>query len=157
APVVAAISGQVSLVAVVANLLVAPVVAPITLLGVLTALSSTVNDSAAELVAWLAGPAVGWLVAVAHWGAGVPAGALAWPAGLWGAALLTAVLVAVLCVARWRRLRLVVLAVLAGAALVIVPTRFTTPGWPPAGWVAVACDVGQGDALVLATGYPGHA
>jgi competence protein ComEC len=26
------------------------------------------------------------------------------------------------------------------------------PGWPPPGWVMVACDVGQGDATVLAAG-----
>ena len=29
------------------------------------------------------------------------------------------------------------------------------PGWPPAGWVLAACDVGQGDALVLRAG-PGR-
>jgi competence protein ComEC len=37
-------------------------------------------------------------------------------------------------------------------AVVMVGTvlvRLPTPGWPPAGWVLVACDVGQGDALVL--------
>ncbi len=27
-----------------------------------------------------------------------------------------------------------------------------TPGWPPPGWVLVACDVGQGDGLVLDAG-----
>ena len=27
-----------------------------------------------------------------------------------------------------------------------------TSGWPPPGWVLVACDVGQGDALVLRAG-----
>jgi competence protein ComEC len=27
-----------------------------------------------------------------------------------------------------------------------------TPGWPPTGWVLVACDVGQGDGLVLNAG-----
>jgi competence protein ComEC len=31
-----------------------------------------------------------------------------------------------------------------------------SPGWPPTGWVMVACDVGQGDALVLDVG-PGTA
>jgi len=29
------------------------------------------------------------------------------------------------------------------------------PGWPPQGWLMVACDVGQGDALVLAAGRSG--
>jgi len=33
-----------------------------------------------------------------------------------------------------------------------VPVRLITAGWPPPGWFAVACDVGQGDALVLAAG-----
>src|SRR5690606_24159336 len=30
---------------------------------------------------------------------------------------------------------------------ILVP--LPTPGWPPSGWVVAACDVGQGDALVL--------
>ena len=34
--------------------------------------------------------------------------------------------------------------------------RPPTPGWPPPGWVLAACDVGQGDALVLRAG-PGSA
>src|SRR4030095_11058084 len=58
-------------------------------------------------------------------------------------------------VARTRRRRSVLLAVLAGTTIVIVPTRIVPPGWPPVGWVVVACDVGQGDALVLATARPG--
>ncbi len=41
-------------------------------------------------------------------------------------------------------------AALVAAVLVRVPT----PGWPPAGWLMVACDVGQGDGLVLNTGQP---
>lgn len=39
--------------------------------------------------------------------------------------------------------------------LLVVATvlvRPPTPGWPPRGWVMVACDVGQGDALVLRAG-----
>ena len=34
--------------------------------------------------------------------------------------------------------------------------RPPTPGWPPDGWVLAACDVGQGDALVVRAG-PGSA
>ena len=34
--------------------------------------------------------------------------------------------------------------------LLLVP--LPTPGWPPRGWVLVACDVGQGDGLVLDAG-----
>ena len=38
-------------------------------------------------------------------------------------------------------------------AVLVRPPSF---GWPPDGWVLVACDVGQGDALVLNAG-PGQA
>jgi competence protein ComEC len=45
--------------------------------------------------------------------------------------------------------------VLALGAAARVPIG-TEPPWPPPGWVLVACDVGQGDALVLSTA-PGRA
>jgi competence protein ComEC len=38
--------------------------------------------------------------------------------------------------------------------VVAVLVRVPTPGWPPDGWLMVACDVGQGDGLVLNTGQP---
>ena len=157
APVVAGLSGQVSLVAVVANLLAAPAIAPVTVLGVLAAAVSPISPLLAEACAWLATPAVGWLVWVAHWGAGVPGAALGWPAGVWGAALLTVVVFGGALLLRHRRLRALLVAAVIGALLILVPTRFVTPGWPVAGWSAVACDVGQGDAVVLATGQPGRA
>jgi competence protein ComEC len=157
APVIAGLSGQVSLVAVVANLAVAPAVAPVTVLGVLAAVVSPVSPGAAELGVRLAGPGVGWLVGVAHWGAGIPDGALPWPPGLLGTAALTAVLLVGWLLLRRRRARVLLVAASLGALLVLVPTRFATPGWPARGWAMVACDVGQGDSLVLATGQPATA
>jgi competence protein ComEC len=42
------------------------------------------------------------------------------------------------------------LCVLAAVVLVLALLRPPAPpGWPPAGWLLVACDVGQGDGLVL--------
>ena len=40
--------------------------------------------------------------------------------------------------------------------VVVMLVRPPTPGWPPDGWVLAACDVGQGDGLVLRAG-PGAA
>ena len=40
--------------------------------------------------------------------------------------------------------------------IIQLPVRAVTSGWPAPGWVFVACDVGQGDGLVLAAG-PGRA
>ena len=72
APVIAGLSGGVSLVTVAANLLAVPAVAPATVLGVVAALVSPVSPPAAQLCARLAGPAADWLVAVADRAAAVP-------------------------------------------------------------------------------------
>lgn len=157
APVVAGLSGQVSLVAVVTNLLAAPAVAPATVLGVCAAVLGALQPGAAVAVVQLAGPAVSWLVVVGHQGAAVPGGVVPWPVGAVGALLLASVVVVVLLVMRAHRLRVLAAAGLVGALLVFVPTRFVAPGWPAAGWAMVTCDVGQGDAIVLATADPGQA
>ncbi len=156
-PVVAGLSGQVSLVAVLANLLAAPAVAPATVLGVLAAVLGALHPAAAVVVVQVAGPAVSWLVSVGHQGAAVPHGVVQWPAGAFGALLLASIVVVVLAAMRARRVRVLAAAGLVGALLVLVPTRFVSPGWPAAGWAMVACDVGQGDAAVLATAEPGRA
>ncbi|OLT20392.1 hypothetical protein BJF78_09885 [Pseudonocardia sp. CNS-139] len=155
APLVAALNGEVNPVAVVANLLAVPAVAPATVLGVLAAVVSPVWMPPAQACAWLAGLPVGWLVVVADRSAAVPGSVLPWPDGLPGAALLAGVVLALLAMGRSPRSRAMLLAVALGLALVLVPTRVVRPGWPPTGWTVVACDVGQGDALVLATGRPG--
>ena len=140
-----------------ANLLAAPAVAPATVLGVAAAVLAPWWTGGAHAAAWLAGPAASWLVGTARRCAAVPGGSLTWPSGVAGGLALAAATVAVLVALRWRRLRLVALAVVVGAGLVLVPTRVVPPGWPPPAWAMVACDVGQGDALVLATGEPGRA
>ncbi|MDL5160032.1 ComEC/Rec2 family competence protein [Actinomycetospora termitidis] len=157
APVVAGLSGEVSLVAVLANLLVAPVVAPATVLGVLAALLAPWWTWGAHAAVWLAGPEVSWLVWVARRCAGVDGATVSWPGGVVGGLALAGLVLLGAVALRWRRVRLVALAAAVGLLLVFVPTRIVPAGWPPTGWAVVACDVGQGDALVLATGEPGRA
>jgi competence protein ComEC len=148
-PLVAAISGQVSVVAVVANLAAAPAVGPATVLGLAGGVVGLVWPAAGALFGTLAGVCVAWIVSVARHGAALPTSAVAWGTGFWALALLTllAVLVALAApyVLRRRSTGLACCCLLVVAALVRPPT----PGWPPEGWVLVACDVGQGDALVL--------
>ena len=152
APIIAAISGTVSLVSIPANLLAEPAVAPATVLGVLAAVASPVSDAAAGWLAWLAGVPVRWLVAVGTRAAHAPLAAVPWPGGIAGAAVLAGGLAVAVPVLRWRPARRVVLAATAGAAVVLVPVRAVSPGWPPPGWLFVACSVGQGDALVVGAG-----
>jgi competence protein ComEC len=147
----------VSLVAVLANLLAAPAVAPATVLGVLAAVLGSLHPGAAAVVVHVAGPTVAWLVGVGHHGAAVPDGVMQWPGGAFGALLLALLVGAALFAMRAHRLRVLVAAGLVGVLLVLVPTRYVLPGWPATGWVLAACDVGQGDAVVLATAEPDRA
>ena len=107
APLVAGLSGSVSLVAVLANLLAAPAVAPATVLGRAgRGALAGVGDGWRSGVPGSPGPAVGWLVAVADRAAAVPGGAVPWPDGVAGAVLLAAVvLVLLVALARSRRIR----------------------------------------------------
>lgn len=158
-PVVVLLQGSVSLVSLPANLLAAPLVAPATVLGVTAALLAVAHDPLAAAVAWPAGMAAQGIALIARGAAGVPMGQLPWPDGAPGAVLLALSTATVLLLGPWlvrtARQRWVAtgsVLVLLGAAL--WPTGST--GWPPAGWQFVACDVGQGDGLVLSSG-PGRA
>jgi competence protein ComEC len=153
APIVAGLSGTVSLVSLPANLLAAPAVAPATVLGLLAAVVGVLVPPLADALVWLAGWPTRWLVLVAERAAAVPDGATGWPAGTGGAVELTLLLLAG-AGALWRfpRLRPLALAALVGLVVLGWPLRQTVRGWPPPETVAVACDVGQGDALVIPTG-----
>jgi competence protein ComEC len=157
APLVAALSGTVSLVSLPANLLAAPAVAPATVLGLLATVVGAASTPAGDVLVWCAGWPTRWLVLVAERAAQLPDAAPGWPAGLVGAALLTVLLAAAgWALWRFRRLRPLAVAALTGLVLVGWPVRQTVRGWPLPETVTVACDVGQGDALVLPTA-PGEA
>ncbi|MBS42135.1 MAG: competence protein ComEC [Nocardioides sp.] len=180
-PVVAALSSQVSLVAVAANLLVGPVVGPATVLGLAGGLVALVHAPTSHLLGTPAGLCVGWIVTVARRGADVPGAAVDWPSNAPGLVVLTALcLVLVPAVPLVRRLRarrggagegstarrlllLALTTLLVVAALRTAPAGgLALPGLPdlrlPPGsgageaWDVALCDVGQGDALVLRTG-----
>lgn len=159
-PVLVLLSGQVSLVSLPANALVAPLVVPATVLGLAAAVASVGSAWLAHLFAVLAGWPSSLVTWVARHFADVPGGQVDWPGGPGGALALAALTVLVLLVGprllRWARRRPMAAA---GGAAVLLAFVSPMPGpstWPPPGWVAVACDVGQGDAIVLRTG-PGRA
>ncbi|WP_370864879.1 ComEC/Rec2 family competence protein [Nocardioides agariphilus] len=151
-PLVAAISGQVSLVAVLANLLVAPLVGPATVLGLLGGLVGLASDRAAQLVGILAGWCVAWIIWVAQRGATLPGAVFEWSTGAGALAILALASLAVMLVGPYL-LRHRAIGV-AGSVLVVAVVWFgpPTPRWPVDGWVLAACDVGQGDALAVRVG-----
>jgi len=155
-PVVAALSGQVSLVAVAANLAAAPAVAPATVLGLAGGLVALVWDPAGRVLGTVAGWCVAWIVEVATRGAALPTAAVPWGTGAVALALLTVLVVVVVLIGPLLLRRPSTGLACCGVLVAAVLVRLPTPGWPPDGWVFVACDVGQGDALALNAG-PGAA
>lgn len=167
-PIVVLLAPSLSLLAVPANVVVAPAVPPATLLGVLATVLGPWWPAGAAAVARGAGFFAAWIAGVARFAADVPGARVPWPAGVGGALLLGVVSVggaaALVCAARHgrtreraraRRLRLaallgvvvVVVAALPGPRLAI--GRLLPGSWPPALWSAVVCDVGQGATLAV--------
>ena len=151
-PIVTAISGQISLAGVAANLLAAPLVGPGTVLGFLAAGLSVVMPPLAALAGWLAGGFAQGLCWVAEAGSSLPGAVVAWPDGPLPFAVLTVACVVALVGLPflWRRPWLAVLVGLAMVAVMIRPV--SVPGWPPPEWQFVSCDIGQGDASVISAG-----
>ncbi len=103
APLIAAISGRFSVVSVLANLLVAPVIATITVLGTAAAALVVFWPPAADLLIRFTGPELWWLLRVAHAAARLPGAAVPVPSG-W-AGLVTVGCAGGAAVALWRRRR----------------------------------------------------
>ncbi|WP_282695103.1 ComEC/Rec2 family competence protein [Streptomyces sp. CC208A] len=156
APVVVVFAGRMSLVAIPANLFAELAVAPATVFGFAALAVAPVWAAGAAGLAWVAGWPAGWIAGVARAGAALPGAELAWPGGWWGGAALA--LVTVVAVAGARRLRHRTWPVVGVAVLLVlvvvrpVPLVRWVTGWPPPGWVFAMCQVGQGDATVLAAG-----
>ncbi|WP_406360589.1 ComEC/Rec2 family competence protein [Streptomyces sp. NBC_00715] len=156
APVVAVLSARVSLVAVPCNLLAEFAVAPATVLGFGTLATASVAMPVAKVFAWCASWPARWIAEIARTGAALPGGGVDWPGSWAGAGLLALVTVVVVLVGR----RLLRHPWLIGACLVVFllvvvqppPLTRVITGWPPPGWRFAMCDVGQGDATVLAAG-----
>ncbi|TAL19066.1 MAG: ComEC/Rec2 family competence protein [Frankiales bacterium] len=151
-PIVVAISAQLGLLAVPANLLAIPAVAPATIAGVGAALLAPVWLPAAQAVAWVGYLPTAWLVLVSRVGSAVPGAAVPWPDGGAGALLLAALTALVVPALSRRRLRRLLVAAALGICLATGGLAIARPAWPPPGWFLVMCDVGQGDAVVLNAG-----
>ncbi len=133
-PILVAVGGGVSLLAVPANMVADVAVAPATILGVLATMAALVCDPLARLLATVAGLPCGWLITVAHVAARAPGAQIGWPGGPLGALALLAVTIVVLGAIRRRHGRRVLAAVCAGAlgTQLVIMMRFAV-SWPPSG------------------------
>jgi competence protein ComEC len=158
-PLVVAVSGQLSVVALFANILVAPAVAPATIAGAAAAVISPIWLPAGTLLGFAAGIPAWWIVVVADAAAAFPGAATAVSTRGVGRICLLLVLTLLAAWAVSRALRSGWLTVALVAVLVVAiwePARLSWlhpgPSWPPPTWVFAACSVGQGDALAIRTG-----
>jgi competence protein ComEC len=148
APLVAALSGQVSIVGVLTNIAVGVFVGPVTVLGLLACLVAPLWGTGGAVFGWLAGWCCEPILLVARFAAGLPGAAWTFTGG---PALIAGVVVACVALAfglgqvlghRWATSLLGVVLV---TGVLVGPVRI---GWPGQ-WQAAFCDVGQGDATVL--------
>ena len=170
APVLVLLQPQVPVFSLPANVAVAPVVPLVTVAGMAAAvLAATVPMLAGPLLL-AAGAGAAWTAFVARSFTALPGSLLPWPDGAGGAALMAAAAAAGVWLL-WRAGRRgggeaparaaapgQRKTAAAAAALLLLPPgaaaswTVLTPGTVPSEWAAAACDVGQGDGLVVRTG-----
>jgi competence protein ComEC len=143
---------------VIANILAAPAAPIATVLGLLACVVIPVVPILGSLLAQVAWLPSAWIAAVASFFSSLPGASLPWLADAWGVGL--AVLMGGLALLAWllpaeRAVRWRQVAA-ASLALVIAAYAGTAGGEqlrrrlaPPADWVVAACDVGQGDAMLV--------
>jgi competence protein ComEC len=140
APLIAAISGRVSLVGAAANLAVAALVAPITVLGSAAAALCVCWPAGAQLLIRFTGPELWWVCKIAHWAAAVPGATVPVPAGVPG--LVAVVVAATWAVVswRWRWFRMTVAAVMTCLLAWSLSGALAGPAWAHSGVLSGARD-----------------
>lgn len=162
-PIIVLFAPEVALYGVVANVLAGPAAPAATLLGTAACLLVFLPPLA-DALAWLAWLPASWVAATAEIVAALPRASLPWWEGLAGfvalaflGACLTVLLLRPRDGPRARLVRRVAaasvsLAVGVGAATAAVQGPIIGPLTAPRDWAIAACDVGQGDAVLVRSG-----
>jgi competence protein ComEC len=151
-PIILYLQPSLPLYSVVANLLVEAAVAPITILGLISVLLSQPLPLAAMLFSWLASIGAQWIVFTAQHLSELPFVRLHFLPGSWGiaAATLFAFLLTIYFKSeRWQsasRLAIYATLLISGSWIATDLIRYKTFAGD---WEIYACDVGQGDALLV--------
>jgi competence protein ComEC len=145
-PVLLSLQGGIPTYSVLANLLVEPVVAPITILGILACAIAPLVPWLATVLTWSASIPAQWIVASSNQLVELPATVLTWHTGLLGMTLCVISLSAGIYRKRFALVAVLVLLVELCFSGYELAHRVS---WLPSNWEIVNCDVGQGDALVI--------
>ena len=147
APILIALTGYLGLMTVLANLLAAPVVAPITVIGFIAALASPIFPTLSSVLLWVIHFPASWITRIATWAGNFPV--LQLGSGLAGFVLGVVILGGIVftIVISKRSRKVFLMAVIVGAITLMWLGR-----WPGGEWDLANCDVGQGDSLVINLG-----
>ena len=137
APVIVAISGYISPMSIMANLLAAPAVTPITIVGFVAALISPVAQPISSLLIFLIKPFAAWIAWVARWSAQFSVFTL--KTGLYGF-ICVALIIAAIYFGRKK---------FVAALLIFILVISWLQRFPAGDWQVANCDIGQGDSLVI--------
>jgi competence protein ComEC len=139
-PILVALSGYLSPMSILANLLAAVFVPPITIIGFIAALVSPFAPVITTVLIFIIRVPAGFIVAIAHWSSGFPV--LTIHNGTIGFVIISIVVLLLwLFKKSWRR---------STAILVVVIFSLTwIQRWPAGDWQIANCDVGQGDSMVI--------
>ncbi|MCI0155503.1 ComEC/Rec2 family competence protein [Leifsonia shinshuensis] len=159
-PVLILLTPTLPLFGVPANLVAEPAAPVATVLGCIACLLLPWAPALGQLLVWLAWLPSAWIALVARFAADLPGAALPWPDGVLGVLLCALTLVAVALLTVRRRLPRVLassatIALVGGATLYAGALGGSEVGRAvsmPGDWRIAACDVGQGDALLLRDG-----
>ncbi|GAA1862517.1 ComEC/Rec2 family competence protein [Paeniglutamicibacter psychrophenolicus] len=160
-PVLVALNPSFSLYSVPANLLVAPFIPWITVAGTLGVVVLMLVPPVGLALVWLAGMPAMVVGILGTWIASLPGALRPWPAGAAGIVLAWGIVLGVLVAlgqvrplaGTWRSAaRLGVQGIATGLLLgLVLPVTALVPA-PAIDWLVVACDVGQGDGMLLNAG-----
>ena len=139
-PYLLVLSGEITTLSIFFNVLVAPVVAPITILGFLSLILMPISFLSKAMI-WPAHFCAEWITTVASWSDSSPTiGVNFW--------LLTSYLLIVLLLFMRKAYKALIVVAIIALANVLAPRTI----FPGNDWKIAQCDVGQGDALVLNLG-----
>jgi competence protein ComEC len=139
-PILVSLSGYLSPMSIIANLLAAPAVAIITVLGFIAALMSPFAPWLTQFIIFFIRIPAGFITGIAHWVAAFPV--LTIHNGLIGFGLVALILTGLFLFKRsWKKSTAVL--------LIVISTLGWLQRWPAGDWQVAQCDVGQGDSLVL--------
>jgi competence protein ComEC len=142
-PIIVALSGYLAPMSVIANLLAAPFVAPITIVGFVAALFSPFAPLLSTVLIWFIRFPAGAIALIAHWASSFPV--LTLRTGKIGFLIVAVFTLISWLLKKWFKYIIIF-------TLVVLISITWLQRWPGGDWQVANCDIGQGDSMVINLG-----